>query len=50
MKYIVWLKQDGVWVEQGDGPLGPATAQRIAREINADFRIQTKVLPVGQHP
>lgn len=62
MRYIVWLKYNekaarthqetpGAWLEQGDGPVGPKTAERIAREIREDFGgIQTKVLPEGQQP
>lgn len=38
-KYIVWIKQDGRWIEQGDGPLTAKQALRIAREIRADFGI-----------
>lgn len=46
-KYIVWIKENGQWVEQGDGPLGLATANRIAEEIRKDFRIATKVEPAN---
>lgn len=49
-KYVVWLKQDGNWTKQGDGPLGQATAERIAREIRADFKVPVKVLPEGDSP
>lgn len=45
MKYVVWIKENGSWVEQGDGPMGKATAERIAREIRADFRIPVKIEP-----
>ena len=50
MKYIVWIKEDGRWVEQGDGPLPKATADRIAGEIRVDFKIPVRVLPVGEQP
>jgi hypothetical protein len=30
MKYIVYVKEDGQWVEQGDGPLTQKQAERIA--------------------
>ena len=43
MRYIVWIRENGRWVEQGDGPLPKATAERIAREIRADFGIATKI-------
>lgn len=49
-KKIVWIKENGSWVEQGDGPLTPKTAERIAREIRQDFGIPVKILPVGQTP
>ena len=50
MKYIVWIKENGKWVEQGDGPMGPKTAERVAKEIQQDFGITTRVLPVGLQP
>jgi len=50
MKYIVWVKENGKWVEQGDGPLTEKQATRIAREIRTDCRVQTRVLPVGAIP
>lgn len=50
MRYLVWIKEDGVWVEQGDGPLSLRTAERIAHEIKQDCRVPAKVLPVGQQP
>ena len=61
-KYIVWIRcrrddagnliepQDRIWEEQGDGPLGIKTAERIARELRADFGCNAKVLPVGAYP
>lgn len=49
-QFVVWIKEDGQWVEQGDGPMGRATADRVAREIKQDFDIAVKVLPVGQEP
>ncbi len=50
MRYIVWLREDGKWVEQGDGSLPKATAERIASEIRRDFKINVRVIPVGQQP
>lgn len=50
MKYLVWIKEDGCWVEQGDGPLTKLQAERIAREIRQDCRVPAKVLPVGIEP
>jgi hypothetical protein len=47
VKYIIWLKEDGLWVEQGDGPLTRKTADRIASEIRKDFGIPVRILPVG---
>lgn len=35
MKFIVWIREDGQWVEQGDGPLSKVTAERIALEREA---------------
>ena len=42
-KYIVWIKEDGRWVEQGDGPLTLKTAERIAKEIRRDCRVAARV-------
>ena len=51
MKYIVWVKEnDGVWVENGDGPLSFKEASRIAREIRQDCGVPSRVLPEGQEP
>lgn len=47
-KYIVWLKEDGIWVEQGDGPLTLKTAERIVRELRRECGGAYKILPVGQ--
>jgi hypothetical protein len=61
-KYIVWIKcrrsemgfeiprEERIWEEQGDGPLGVKTADRIAREIKQAHDIRTLVLPVGRTP
>jgi hypothetical protein len=48
-RYIVWIKESAAepWVEQGDGPMAKATAERIAREIRTDFRISVRVVPAG---
>ena len=44
MKYIVEIKEDGQWVPQGDGPMGKATAERVARELKSMFRISTRIV------
>jgi len=49
-KYIVWVKDEGRWCEQGDGPLSLKTAERIAREIRQDFGCRVKVMLAGLHP
>ncbi len=49
-RFIVWIREDGQWVEQGDGPLSLVTANRIAKELWQDFRVATKVLPDGISP
>jgi hypothetical protein len=48
MKYIVWIKENGAWVEQGDGPLTKKTAERIARELREDFGSKTEVRPASE--
>lgn len=50
MKFIVWIREDGRWVEQGDGPLSKVTAERIAREIRQDFGIGVRVIVDGIDP
>lgn len=50
MKFIVWIREDGQWVEQGDGPLSKVTAERIAREIRQDFGIGVRVIVDGIDP
>lgn len=50
MKFIVWIREDGQWVEQGDGPLSKVTAERIAREIRQDFGIGVRVVVDGIDP
>jgi hypothetical protein len=40
----------GTWVNQGDGPMGKKTAERIARELHEDFGSRTQVLPDGSEP
>jgi hypothetical protein len=47
MKYIVWVKEDGKWEENGDGPLTEIQANRISREIAKECGCRTRVLPVG---
>jgi hypothetical protein len=49
-KYIVWVKEGGVWQENGDGPVTQKTAERIARELRHDFGIPVKALPAGDEP
>jgi hypothetical protein len=48
MKYLVLIREKGQWVEQGDGPLTLKQAERIAREIQADFGVRTRAVPVDQ--
>ena len=50
MKFIVWIKEDGRWVEQGDGALSKATAARIASEIRHECGCATLILPAGVLP
>lgn len=50
MKYIVWVKEDGKWEENGDGPLTEIQANRISREIAKECGCRTRVLPVGATP
>lgn len=49
-RFIVWIKEDGRWVEQGDGPLTSKQAHRIAKEIRIDCRCPALVLPEGIEP
>lgn len=49
-KYIVWIKENGEWVEQGDGLLTLKTAERIVRELRQDFGGSYRILPEGVTP
>jgi len=44
-KFIVMIREDGQWVENGDGPVSRATADRMAREIRKECNVATKVVP-----
>lgn len=49
MKYYVYVKEgENDWEECGEGPLGQKTAERIAREINAEC-CDAKVLTEREH-
>ncbi len=50
MKYIVWVKENGQWEPNGDGPLTLKQAERIATEIRRECRVATKVLPANESP
>lgn len=50
MKYIIWIKEDSLWEEQGDGPLTLKQAERISNEIKRECRVRTKILPEGVAP
>lgn len=49
-KFVVWVKENDKWEEQGDGELSQATAERIAKEVRHDCGCRTQVLPAGQQP
>lgn len=51
-QYIVWIREPGQsWEPNGDGPMGPATAERVAKEIRESFyRCKAKALPTGVKP
>lgn len=49
-KYIVWVKEAGIWEPNGDGPMTEKEATRIAREIKQDTRVPAMVLPAGTLP
>jgi hypothetical protein len=46
-KYIVWIRQGGKWVEQGEGEMTQKQAERIAREIRRDCGCGARALAVG---
>lgn len=60
MKYLVWLRFSpkaaqlhgepaDTWMPNGDGSMGPKTAERIAREIKEDHTgVETKVRPANE--
>ena len=50
MKYVVWVKENEKWVQNGEGPLTFKEASRIAREIREDCGVPSRILPKGQEP
>lgn len=50
MKYIVWIREDGQWVDNGDGPMTKREAERVAREIRRECRTAAIALPAGYEP
>ncbi len=50
MKHIVWIKENGKWVENGDGPVTQKQAERMAREIRKECGCAAKFLQVGIEP
>ena len=50
MKFVIWIKEDGVWVEQGDGEMSRATCERIVRELRRECGGTYKILPAGIVP
>jgi hypothetical protein len=51
-QYIVWINEDHQgWEPNGEGPMGPKTAERVAAEIRRYCPgCRAKALPVGQEP
>lgn len=49
-KFVIWLKENGHWIEQGDGEMTLKTAERIVRELRQDFGGAYKILPAGSTP
>lgn len=47
MKFIVQVKENGVWEDNGDGPMNEQTALRVAREIRKECGVQTRVVPAN---
>lgn len=50
MKYQVWVKENGMWMEQGDGPLTRKQAERISREIRVGCGVPVQILVEGLEP
>lgn len=49
-KYVIWLKEKGEWVEQGDGEMSRKTCERIVRELRREVGGVYKILPAGSTP
>lgn len=49
-KYIIWFKESGQWVEQGDGEMTLSTAERIVSELRRECGGSYKILPAGVSP
>lgn len=49
-KVVVWVKEDGKWVENGDGPMTWKEGERVAKELRKECGCPTRVAPVGMEP
>ena len=50
-KYIVWIRDSGQWVENGDGPMTKTTAARVVQELRKMFpSTRAKMVTAGELP
>ncbi len=49
-KYVIWFKENGNWVEQGDGEMSKKTCERIVSELRREVGGAYKILPAGVTP
>jgi len=47
MKYEVWYLENGRWENTAEPPMTLTTARRIAREVNKECRVPTRIVPAG---
>lgn len=49
-KFVIWVKEDGNWVEQGDGEMTKKTCDRIVSELRHEMGGVYKILAAGVVP
>ena len=49
-KYVIWIKEKGNWIEQGDGEMTRKTCERIVGELRREVGGTYKILPAGVTP
>lgn len=49
-KFVIWYKENGAWLEQGDGEMTRQTCERIVGELRRECGGSYRILPAGVAP